>query len=119
MRWGSRLTPRPLASMSLAQAAPNSAAESSNLMVSAEADDEAAMESTAMMVRIRFMVSSHINRTPEVKPCEAETGIWRGGTATQMVGDPMTRSQKSEGSQAKAVARKAARIPPIRRYFTA
>src|SRR4051794_36809416 len=54
-RMESRFTPRQLASMSLAQLAPNTAAASSNLIVSAESEEEIRIERTSTKKRIEFI----------------------------------------------------------------
>src|SRR5436190_7322488 len=54
-RMESRFTPRQLASISLAQLVPNTAAASSNLIVSAETDEEARIERISTKKRGEFM----------------------------------------------------------------
>src|SRR6266576_2275776 len=66
-RVGSGLTPRQFESMSLAQLAPSIAAASSNLIVSAEAEDQAATRTTDNINRMGFMASSDMNSAPAVK----------------------------------------------------
>jgi hypothetical protein len=57
--------------MSLEQLAPSIPAASSNLIVSADAGDEATIKRKGNIDRARFIVSSHMKETPEVKAsCE-------------------------------------------------
>src|ERR1700719_842840 len=73
MRVGSRLTPRQFASISLAQLAPKSPAASSNFIVSADAEDQAAARRIDNINRMAFITSSHMKSVPVVKPLRKES----------------------------------------------